>query len=175
MSGGRVDNIMDHLQYVDAETVKAFESAAKAARFACEVMLFPDTYQRSSGGHKKPEGKEPGPHQFGWARKRVLTLLQSVASVEDSLQHRLDMARTTFDGAQKIDRPTGVQGRPLSISTQKLAEIAALKAAGLSVTRIAHAGVIPARTFWGALKRGATEVAGADRELFLAVYGGGER
>lgn len=171
------ETIIENLQHVDAETLTAFVRASASARFCCEAMVSPDSYARPEtlSSTAKPESKAPGPHQLGWARKRVLSLLGSVASVEDALAAYMDRMRIQYDAGAASDRPTGVAGRPSTITQGHITEVTKLVTAGVSVTRIAHAGVLPARTFWGALRRGRDEITGPDHDLYIAVYGEGEK
>jgi len=169
-----IDRIAEHLARVDKETLDAFERAARSACFCCEVMTAPDSYQRSEvAGAVSFGSKDPGPYLLGWGRSRVIRLLGSVANVEDAMAHRLDMAREKHDHSQPGEQPRGVAGRPVTIKWAQVDEVRKLAAAGVRVSRIAHAGVMPARTFWSALRRGKSAVNGIERDLFIAVYGEG--
>jgi len=174
-----MSRIEDALSYCDEETVEAFVSAAESAAFCCMVMSEADRYAKISRTGRKPDGKEPGPHDLGEYRKRIIKRLegdpqeftpQSVRVLADELAHKLDRRRDAFDGKSPFPTaPQGVPGRPVQLTQAQVLAVASLKAQGKTPYEIAMSGIMPPSSFYRYWRAGRVAHVGPARELYLAM------
>lgn len=180
--GNVLSDVTDQLDYIrlsDPRMFTALCEALDAAEFCIQTLCEADHYTRLSGLGKSFEGKEPGSHEYGTYRTRIIERLngstqdfraKSVRVVGMELASRLDRRRDAFDGKSPLpSRPADVPGRPLSLTSAELRSLVALCEQGLSVHQVATAGVVPESSFYRYLKAGAAAHVGPERELFLAV------
>lgn len=150
---------------LDPELERLFVQALEAAEFLTWVAEGGDNFHRLEVSGKMGARIPPGIEHI-WAMRRVRGLLREVEHVAVVVATRLDSRR----GPESVGVPSGVRGRPTTITAGQIEQVRRMRATGMSVNRVACSGVMPRRTFYRALERGRGSAAGPDRELWTAVY-----